>query len=247
MQFSIVYAFACGENWSPKIECPSLLGFFGFGVLTGAMTAIILLFVNGYSGFFLVPQFWQNFPTYPIYFFGGAIAQRNDWMETLRQKSRLAIYSWAVVAFGLNASKFNPGYGPWVSSSTGGFVFAQIITGIIQKGILQVGMCLAVSVFFMDHCNRKYWCTPFFSKAMYTAYIVQFAAPVQIGLKVWLVILEATGNVAYRDDTTSVTSMYITNSNLIFPGWLLISAITLLIDWPLAYAIRSIPGFSQVL
>jgi len=250
MTFSIVYAFACGENWSPKIECPSLLGFFGFSILTGAMTTIVLLFANGTDFFFAVPMFWQDFPTFPIYFFGGAIAQRNNWMDTLRQKSRRAIYSWTVAAFVLNAcckmfyvGRFLGGSTP----STGEFVVIQIIQGIIYKGILQVGICLAVSVFFMDHCNRKYWCTPFFSKAMYTAYIIQFALPMLIAIKLWFVILKATGNVAYRDDTTSVSSMYITNSNLIFPGWLLISAISLLINWPLAYAIRSIPGFSQVL
>ena len=42
-------------------------------------------------------------------------------------------------------------------------------------------------------------------------------------------------------------SPYISNGNLIFPGWLLLATITTVIVWPLAYAIRSIPGFSQVL
>jgi len=248
MTFSIIYAFACGKNWSPKIDCPSLLGFFWFSILTGAMVTVVLLFANGYDFFFGVPVFWQDFPTFPIYFFGGAIAQRNNWMDNIRQMSRLAIYSWAIAAFALNtcATAFISAK-VMSSPSSGEFVVVQIITGLVYKGILQVGICLAVSVFFMDHFNKKYWCTPFFSKAMYTAYIIQFAAPMLIGLKVTFVILEATGNVAYRDGSTSIASMYITNPNLIFPGWLLISGITLLINWPLAYAIRSIPGFSKVL
>ena len=134
-----------------------------------------------------------------------------------------------------------------LSPSTGEFVVIMFMTGVIYKEILQVGLCLAVTVFFMDHCNKKYWCTPFFSKAMYTAYILQ-TVPVMIGLKVLLVISEPTGNVAYNsDDATGNWSMYITNSNLIFPGWLLVCVIALLIDWPLAYAVRSIPGFSEVL
>lgn len=249
MTFSIIYAFACGENWSPKIDCPSLLGFFGFSVLTGAMTTIVLLFANGSDFFFGIPMFWQDFPTFPIYFFGGAIAQRNNWMDNIRQMSRLAIYSWAVAAFALSTCAVLFYSANFLTSppSSGEYVVVQMITGLIYKGILQVGICLALSVFFMDHCNKKYWCTPFFSKSMYTAYIIQFAAPMLIGLKVLFLILEATGNVAYKDDSTSIASMYITNPNLIFPGWLLISGITLLIDWPLAYAIRSIPGFSEVL
>jgi len=49
-------------------------------------------------------------------------------------------------------------------------------------------------------------------------------------VQVLLVILEATGNVAYNDDTAGNWSMYITNSNLIFPGWLLVCVIALLVD-----------------
>ena len=224
---------------------------FGFSILTGVMTAIILLFSSGNDFFFAVPNFWQDFPTFPIYFFAGAIAQRNNWMDEIREKSRLAIYSWTAAAFALNACLKIFYVWSFVSSpssyGSGEFVVVQMINGILYKGVLQVGMCLALSVFFMDHCNKKYWCTPFFSKAMYTAYILQFAAPMLIGLKVLFAILEATGNVAYRDDTADIGSMYITNSNLIFPGWLLVAVITLLIDWPLAYAIQSIPGFSEVL
>ena len=100
--------------------------------------------------------------------------------------------------------------------------------------------------FLHGSLQQEVWCTPFFSKAMYTAYILQ-TVPVMIGLKVLFVILEATGNVAYNDDTAGNWSMYITNSNLIFPSWLLVCVIALLIDWPLAYAVRSIPGFSEVL
>merc|ERR1712232_51571 len=66
MTFSIIYAFACGKNWSPKIDCPSLLGFFGFSILTGALVTVVLLFANGYDFFFGVPLFWQDFPHFPF-------------------------------------------------------------------------------------------------------------------------------------------------------------------------------------
>ena len=102
MQFSVVYAFACGKNWSPKIECPSLPGFFGFAILTGVMTFIIILFADGTDIFFGVPLFWRDFPSFLLYFFAGAIAQRNNWMDVMRQKSRLAIYSWVVAALALD-------------------------------------------------------------------------------------------------------------------------------------------------
>ena len=117
-----------------------------------------------------------------------------------------------------------------------------------MKGILATGMSLAVSVFFMDYVNKKYFCTAFFSKAMYTAYIIQFSFPMLVCLKLFGMILQATGNIAYTEGSDpSIDTAYIVNDNLIFPGWLFVSTVTLIIVWPMAYAIRSIPGFSQVL
>ena len=96
----------------------------------------------------------------------------------------------------------------------------------------------------MDYGNRKYkYLTPFFSKAMYTAYIIQYAFPMIIGGWSVVRIFDATGNIEYADNGAP----YISNDNLIFPAWLLCCVITLAIVWPLSYAIRSIPGFSQVL
>jgi hypothetical protein len=62
------------------------------------------------------------------------------------------------------------------------------------------------------------------------------------------VLFDATGNITYTDPSSpSIYNMKFTNDNLIFPGWLLASVIALGINWPLAYAIQAIPGFSQVL
>ena len=71
MIFSIVYAFACGKNWSPKVECPTLLGFFGIAIATGIMTSIMLLFTSADDPFLGVPFFGRDFPTFPVYFWAG--------------------------------------------------------------------------------------------------------------------------------------------------------------------------------
>lgn len=63
-----------------------------------------------------------------------------------------------------------------------------------------------------------------------------------------LSIFEATGNIVYSDPSSpSFYTMKFANDNLVFPAWLLVSVIALAIDWPLAYAIQAIPGFSEVL
>lgn len=243
MIFSSVYAFVCGKNWSPKVKCPSLIGFFLIGSVVGLFTGILTVFFPG-GNFFGVPSFWQDYLSYPLYFFGGAVAQRNGWMDAIKEKSRVAIYTWMIltwfivyVVIGLLHDK----------GKLDGVAYL-LLQGIVWKGIFSMAISLAVSVFFMDYVNKKYFCTQFYSKSMYTAYIIQYTFPVLVGLKCLFVILDSTGNVAYDDPSNpSVNNMYITNSNLIFPGWLLVSTIALIIDWPLAYAIQAIPGFSQVL
>jgi len=241
--FSIVYAFTCGHGWSPKIKCPSLLGFLLIGAAIGLITGVLLLFFPSSDFFFTTPQFWQDYPSYPLYFFGGAIAQRNGWMEEIKEKkSRAVIYGLML----LNMAIVYP-FMFLVQAKMPAAVGA-LLQGILWKGMMSVTVSLAVSVFFMDHVNKSYFCTKFFSKAMYTAYIIQYAFPIQVGLKVMLSIFEATGNIVYTDPSSpSIYTMKIANDNLLFPAWLLVSAISLAIDWPLAYAIQAIPGFSEVL
>jgi hypothetical protein len=112
----------------------------------------------------------------------------------------------------------------------------------LYAGYFCCGMCLmwislTVTVFFMDYVDKNYFFTDFFAKSMYTAYIIHMAFPLQVGIKCWLLILEATNNVVYVDNSWDIE-----NGHLVFPGFLLVSAITLITTWPLAYAIRSIPG-----
>jgi hypothetical protein len=99
----------------------------------------------------------------------------------------------------------------------------------------------------MDFVNRSYWYTQFFSVSMYTAYIIQ---PVVIActLWFWILVLKATNNldVGAQDGSGFVGYTY-TNGNLIVPGFIFVSMLTLIIIWPLSYGIRSIPGFSKVL
>lgn len=239
MIFSIVYAITCGRDWNFKMACPSIIGFYAIGFVLGVLTCTVAPFVDRDSQFFAVPGFWINYPSYPFYFFGGAIAQRNGWLESIEKKSRMAIYASSLFIF-IATVAFVAFFGTYDSLAGG---IGQII---LRKGLLSVSLSMSVTVFFMDYANKKYWCTDFFSKAMYTAYIIQYVFPMLFALRCVLWILDATGNVAY-DGEPSLDSMYITNDNLIFPSWLLVSTITLLIVWPMAYAIRSIPGFSKVL
>jgi len=247
MIFSIIYAFACGERWHPKIKCPSLLGFFIIGIVIGILAGLLQMFTPPLGGFMTVPAFWSSYLSYIIYFFGGAVAQRNDWMSNIKNMSRVAIYLSAIVSI----AAFCPVFIFFIEDMAS-WPFALLGFGILWKGLLCMSVSLAVTVFFMDYGNKKYkYLTPFFSKAMYTAYIIQFAFPMIIGGWSVVKIFDATGNIEYIEGASPYdvdgASPYISNDNLILVGWLLCCVVTLVIVWPLSYAIRSIPGFSQVL
>merc|ERR1712113_72300 len=103
--FNIVYAFACGEGWAPKIKCPSLLSFFGMSLLLGLLAALLsLFFPPPPASFFTVPLFWVYYPSYILFFFGGALAQVNNWMDEIKDKSRLIIYAWAIICIAITVA-----------------------------------------------------------------------------------------------------------------------------------------------
>ena len=98
--FNIIYAFACKKNWTPTMKCPTLFGFLLISLMIGTVTGIINLFLPWAGDFFGVAFFWSDFFSLILFFFGGAIAQRNNWMDDIKEKrSRIAIYSWMMIAF----------------------------------------------------------------------------------------------------------------------------------------------------
>jgi hypothetical protein len=163
MLLSLLYGIACGVGWSPKISCPSLLSFLVIGACIGLLTGILLLFFPQYDMFFSVAMFWGDYPSYPLYFFGGALAQRNGWMDEIKEKSRAAIYGLMILFWLIFAVVYTLFFKrmPVVASA--------LFTGIVWKGLLSMTICLAMTVFFMDYVNKSYFCTRVFSKAMYTS------------------------------------------------------------------------------
>lgn len=245
--FGIIYTFACKKNWTPKMECPTVFGFFLISLMIGTVTGIINLFFPSQESFFNVPLFFWHYFSYILFFFGGAIAQRNNWMDDIKVKrSRIAIYTWMILAFLLVVliivviPILLVGFGIADYPSHPIFILIFVFTGPVL-----MGLSLGVLVFFMDYVNKSYWYTKFFSVSMYTAYIMQ---PVVIActLWFWFLVLKATNNMNIETNDGTVTYSY-TNGNLVLPGWIFVSTLTLIIIWPLSYGIRSIPGFSKVL
>ena len=129
-----------------------------------------------------------------IFFFAGALAQRNDWMTSIKDMSRVFVYTWAVAGIALFITVCM-----FLEDNTTGWQF-RFFMGVVWKGFLCMGLSLAVTVFFMDCCNKKFkYLTPFFSKAMYTAYIIQYAFPIIAASKCVVLIFDANENIEYVD------------------------------------------------
>ena len=161
--FGIIYAFACNKNWMPKMECPTVFGFLLISLMIGTVTGIIDLFFPFGDKFFNVPLFFEYYFSYILFFFGGAIAQRNNWMDDIKAKrSRIVIYTWMILAF-LFVVLFIVVL-PILSYPTAIIDHPSLIPFIwaFLKGPVCMGLSLGITVFFMDYVIRSYWYTQFF-------------------------------------------------------------------------------------
>lgn len=191
-------------------------------LLLGLLAALLsLFFPPAPAYFFTVPLFWIYYPSYILFFFGGALAQVNNWMDEIKDKSRLVIYAWAIICIAIGAT---------VSLFGMEYTFLQPLQVAVGAAV-GIPISLAVTVFFHDFVNKKYTVTPFFSKAMYTSYLVQMVT-VYAAIKCWFLIVGVVGS----------DGILINLAGLIFT-----SMLGLVFTWTLGYAIVSIPGFSQVL
>merc|ERR1712113_731127 len=226
--FDLVYIFACGEGWHPRVSCPSLLSFFFISILIGISTGITSIFLPSQNDAVGVPHFWRAYPSYVILFFSGALASRNEWMETIKNMSRFIIYVWAFTVYAiLMVGLFlMPKY--TFFQTLAGWCFGQFMIGIQC-----IPWILCTTVFFMDFVNNKYFCTVFFTKAMYTSYLIHSQVIILVAL-IWAKITDVAGFNSWSEGGWVATCLFIT-------------LVSLSISWPLAYGIVSIPGFSNVL
>merc|ERR1711937_225109 len=238
----IAYSFLCGKGWSPKIACPSLLGFLGIATVVGLLSSLLSMAFPSSDNIMMVPYFWNLYLGYVVFFFGGALAQRNNWMESIKAMRRAPIYVLAVICFGLLVFYiFYDIPSKWPLWAT---MLYRIVTG---AGWSTVVFSLAVTVFFMDFFDKTYFFTDFFAKSMYTAYIIHMPIGISLAGASLIPLYEATGHMVRTEMEGVGEFYYIEDPNYYFAAFVFVGVVANIITWPLAYGIRSIPGFSQVL
>mmetsp|Transcript_8470 Transcript_8470/g.13755 ORF Transcript_8470/g.13755 Transcript_8470/m.13755 type:complete len:209 (-) Transcript_8470:72-698(-) len=193
-----------------------------------------LRFLFGDLTMVTIPSFNSFGLSYVLYFFFGAIAGQNSWFEDLveiSRCSRIVLYAGAVVWTGLvevfmiqgGAFGFELALFPAALSS----LSTCLLTGLFVYWT-QLSLCFSLVVFFHDYCNWTNKLSPFFWASAYTAYLIQ--KPL-IFLAVYLV-LRVSGPA---------------ESNASGYYYFIVGIPVTLLIWPVAFVIRSIPGFSKVL
>jgi hypothetical protein len=215
-----------------KVKCPSNLALFGISFILGLAAAITTLFFPFLADVLTVPQFWQSYWGYILFFFGGALAERNNWIEDIKaNKSRIAIYLWALVSavvFGIVWYFWYFHACTYEAPPAVNFAFA------FASGIQPIPIGLTIPIFFMDFVNTKYFFTDFFSKSMHTAYLIQLTLPVSAAIRCWQLVVNAP----------SINGI---DGGWIMTGYLFSYVLALIFDWTISYIICSIPGVSKVL
>lgn len=239
----IAYSFLCGKGWSPKIACPSLLGLIGIATVVGLLAGLLSIVFPGDSGVLMVPMFWSHYLGYLVFFFGGALASRNNWMESIRAMRRAPIYVLAAICFSLIVVE------TFVISTSSWPLWGRILyTAVTTDG----GWCtmmfsLAVTVFFMDFLDKTYFFTDFFAKSMYTAYIIHMPIAIPCASAILRVIYETTGHMVFFEDEIYKGMYLIIGQEYYFAAVVFMAVVAMIFTWPLAYGIRSIPVLSQIL
>jgi len=238
----IAYSFLCGKGWSPKIACPSLLGFLGIAIVVGLLSSMFAMAFPSPPNVMMVPYFWNLYLGYVVFFFGGALAFRNNWMESIKAMPRAPIYVLTVICFGLIVVEIF--LQTMVNWPAWGYTLFHALN---QAGWGPVVFSLAVTVFFMDFLDKTYFFTDFFAKSMYTAYIIHMPITISLAVASLTALYEATGHIVWLEMEGVGEFYYIEDPNYFFAAFVFVAVVANIITWPLAYGIRSIPGFSQVL
>jgi len=239
--FNIMYAFNDGEALQIKAPSVGVLLTVGFAIGLWQLPASV-----GTTGFMNVPFNFFYLPEYVLYFYGGAIAKRNAWLEGLCERPSSARWLLRIVAGMLLMEQYFKELLMILAPSQNSKDLIDPQEGAM-RGIKAIVYCFVLLEVFQLYMNRSLgrlaeWC----SQAAYTVFIIHPWVVILVQLS-WVSILRAL------DVSVTVWSpgrFFIESSRyqaLTWLGFVYISSVTTVIIWPLSYGISKLPGFNQVL
>jgi glucan biosynthesis protein C len=210
------------------------------GVLVcGVATLVIMIAVGGV--FFAMPITVGSLPCDILMFTAGVLASRNDWLTNLPDRLNMSVLFLRIAVF-----------------IEGSLMVALLFAGrengafylpfFLVAGVFCVDMCIATLQFFQQYANT----TTRLSEAAYTVYLIH---PLVI-TGVTAAFVEVYNHlydkaIVFGDDDGPISTSQLEGpgegSLHLFVGWLVVSVVSHLICWPLAWYLRRLPYLNQVL
>mmetsp|Transcript_36501 Transcript_36501/g.58814 ORF Transcript_36501/g.58814 Transcript_36501/m.58814 type:complete len:557 (-) Transcript_36501:204-1874(-) len=230
--FSVIFVACFGDSFNIKMKLPNFgWSYLVMGIL-GVSSGLLYVYLGNVS-YLNLPMFPLFLLGYAAFFFFGTLAGHGAWFEELVKVPgviRVAIYV-STVGFFAMAELFALQSGMF-STTMDLFhglneTVAKLLLGLFMYwGALSAA--LALVLFFHDYCNWTNKLSPFFWASAYTAYLIQ---------KPFVYFALYVASIASGPESSNATGYYY---------FIVIVPLTLLI-WPVAFGIRTIPGFSKVL
>ena len=263
-----------GGWWSAPMALPSLLVLVGLGATTGVLQALQMLFAPVYI---MMPISFGSLPFDVLFFAGGILAAKNKWLDALPSiptgqlvAARTVVVLFAGAVFGGTASLYaaGGGYG-FLScnacgspSDKGGDRYTSlaqaigVIAGIaVTAGVYAVCVSLAALDCGRRALNYSSGVSRFFAANAYAVYIIHPAVMVPVTYSFALIVEAAAGGdrLVYDGANASSGCLLPTGRSatlegaLLYVGLAYVLGVSLLICFPLAAALRRLPGVAAVL
>lgn len=248
--FNTLYAF---DNSEPiRIRAPSV----GMLLVVGFVLGLAKVPFPPDGSIFYVPHGFQMLPQYTLFFYSGVMAKRGDWLSSMADYPESSKWMMRILAIVLLVLEYMDR--ALQSAAPAGSCFT-VLGGF--EGVVYSFVILDLSSKFL---NRELGpLMHALSTAAYTAYIIH---PVVVDMVTWSwgLIMQATvekaeltvGMIdvgqsypAFHKASPLVALVIQTEhfNELMFLGWAYVAVVSNFILWPLAYCIKKIPKFDQVL
>ncbi len=243
------------EAW---YHTPSLLRLCIWGVLLGWLNSVAMILIPG--DFAYMPITFGSLPMDVAFFCGGICAKRGDWFGQGQgglKASDLTIAYWMsciviILGFAFTYIMFH-------SSADGGLYSKEYVQNPDNRDylfFLVVGMntvlgpsamCMSYAIlgFFREYANFTGALQSKLASAAYTVYLVHPYIVILFTYS-WTKIMSSSGVKIEFSDETSLTTTSVVPNGYVLGGWIYCMVMVQLV-WPVAYCLRSIPGFDKVL
>ena len=221
-------------SWCTRVGCGA--------VVCGLLTGVLILSIP--DNFWGVPVTIGSFPCDVLMFGVGVIASQSKWLvSSLRENIDISVPALRVIVI-LEGLALVVLHQLWEQDEAYGIYL------ILAAGVFCVDMCLAALQFFQEFANTQTFLTKAMADSAYTVYLLHppvvtaaTAAFVKIYNDMYGGVLEFD---QYANSTNTLEGIGDGSLHLSI-GWFCVFVLSHLICWPLAWWIRHLPGFNQVL